>query len=147
QQTRSRESIYGDLATRRSSFWEYEAIANHYGGAAFQHQACVTDSILKATHAKFLKNGSTEVTIKAHGFRTEKRVEYVKVFGRDGKYHPVPVYWDEYLPVQKESQILVMEKAEPEDNEGRKQVNAVVSGWKDRYEDLICRRSVYACRK
>ena len=28
-----------------------------------------------------------------------ERVDYVSVYGRDGYYHDVPVYWTEYIPI------------------------------------------------
>ena len=49
----------------------------------------------------------------AHGYRTEDRVDYVKVWGGDGNCHDVPVHWDEYLPVSRTREMTITERATP----------------------------------
>ena len=51
------------------------------------------------------------VSVQAFGYESYPRVHYETVFGGDGRFHNVPVEWDEYIPVQKTSKIKIM-KAE-----------------------------------
>lgn len=98
QQIRSQEDIYGHDMQRESAFWEHEALANFWGDSHFKHPDCVTQCILKTQQSKGSNDKST-ITVSAYGYRTVTRVNYVSVWGGDGRLHEVPVYWDEYLPV------------------------------------------------
>jgi len=89
---------------RISCFWEHEAVANYRGMDQFQHRDCVTQSLL---HARLESRGTVHVTAK--GFRRVERTTSVEVFGPDGKFHKVPVHWDEYLPVEKVTVMQVRE--------------------------------------
>lgn len=116
QQHRSHADIYKDVYGRTSSFWEHESIANYFGEQRFQHQACVTRSILK-TESKQESDGTQTVRVAAHGYRGDNRVDYVSVHGADGRYHQVPVEWVEYSAVQQDSSIIVQESAKQDDEE------------------------------
>ena len=98
QQIRSHEDIYGRRMKKRSAFWEHEALANFWGNTYFQHPSCVTDCILKTT-SKVGKDNKSIIKVTAHGYRTKQHVKYVSTFGGDGRWHNVPVHWDEYIPV------------------------------------------------
>ena len=89
-----------------TSFWEHEAVANHIGGQAFQHPSSVTENLLKTTASKS-RDGSTTVTVTAHGYEGIPMVDILPVYGNDGYWHDVPVPWTEYLPVSKDSTIVV----------------------------------------
>jgi hypothetical protein len=41
-----------------------------------------------------------------------ERVDYISTFGGDGRFHNVPVYWLEYIPVQKQTIIEMRESEE-----------------------------------
>lgn len=112
QQTCTHEDIYNDN-TKQLSFWEHEAIANFYGDGHFKHPQCVTRSILKTTTVS-RENGVSKILASAHGFRTQSRISYVKVFGGDGNWHNVAVKWDEYLPICNSSLISFAESEEIE---------------------------------
>ena len=103
QQTRTNASIYGKKGSPRSAFWEHESLANYYGDSRFEHPDCITPNILKTRCVRRNSSGSATVEVTAYGFRGVDRVEYVSVYGDDGKWHNVPVEWVEYLPVQKTS--------------------------------------------
>ena len=45
--------------------------------------------------------------VTASGFRCIDRLKHVKVNGRDGKEHEVPVPWQEYVGVQNSVDMLV----------------------------------------
>lgn len=98
QQIRPQHDIYGHDMRRSSTFWEHEALANYWGNKYFEHSSCVTDCILKT---KQVKTGDEESTINvtAYGYRSEDRVTYISKYGGDGRWHDVPVYWQEYIPV------------------------------------------------
>ncbi len=98
QQIRSHEDIYGTKMKKRSAFWEHEALANFWGATYFQHPSCVTECILKTT-SQLGQDDKSIVRVTAHGFRAEHHIEYIARLGGDGRWHNVPVHWDEYLPV------------------------------------------------
>ena len=50
-----------------------------------------------------------EVSVTAHGFRAEARVDYVEVPGGDGHLHDVPVEWIAYLPVARTTALRVLD--------------------------------------
>lgn len=113
QQIRPQHDIYGHDMMRSSIFWEHEALANFWGQNKFQHSDCVTDCILK-TESEQGEDSST-ITVYAHGYRAEQRIEYVSVFGADGRFHSVPVDWDEYIPVTGQGTIQIKEDNDAED--------------------------------
>ena len=108
QQIRPAHDIYGIDMPRQSSFWEHEALANFWGNKHFKHPECVTDCILK-TKVHRSKGEKARITVFAHGYRVEKRLTFVEKMGGDGRYHKVPVYWNEYLPVTGTGEIDIKE--------------------------------------
>ncbi len=114
QQIRPLHDIYGRDMKAESSFWEHESLANFWGHDRFKHPDCVTDCILK-TGRRQLSDGESIIDVKAYGYRTEPRVTYVRKFGGDGRYHNVPVQWDEYLPVVGEGSFHIREDSQSED--------------------------------
>lgn len=108
QQIRSQQDIYGRDMQCHSAFWEHEALANFWGQDKFKHPQCVTDSILKTRECK-QGDGSTILEVFAHGYRSVKRLTYVSRRGGDGRYHQVPVYWNEFLPVTGKGSIRMTE--------------------------------------
>ena len=108
QQIRPHEAIYGIDSKKRSAFWEHEALANFWGKKHFQHPSCVTDCILKTTSKHNDENKAT-IQVTAHGFRTQPHVDYISRLGGDGRWHDVPVHWDEYLPVVGQGALEIQE--------------------------------------
>lgn len=98
QQIRSQKDIYGQDMPQRSAFWEHEALANFWGQDRFMHPDCVTTCILK-TEQHTGQGGNSWLKVYAHGYKTRQRVTYVSRFGGDGRWHKVPVMWDEYIEV------------------------------------------------
>lgn len=107
QQIRPQSDIYGHDMQRHSSFWEHEALANFWGQDKFKHPNCVTNCILKTEQIG--EGDSSTIKVYAYGYRVEKRLTYVKKYGGDGRWHNVPVYWDEYLPVTGTGNIDIQE--------------------------------------
>ena len=58
----------------------------------------MTDCILKTQEGPTV-NGSKVIYVYAHGHYTVQRVSYISRWGGDGRWHDVPVFWDEYLPI------------------------------------------------
>ena len=135
QQTRTHENIWKDvLADRPASFWERESVANFHGEDKFRHPSCVTRSILK-TQVVQREGGESVVAVTAHGFRGVERIDYKTVYGRDGRWHDVPVKWVEYLPVQRTSNMCLSERSAPSDEFKRRAAAATGS---------VCRRSIFS---
>ena len=110
QQHRSHADIYREVYYTRASFWEEEAVANDYGEEYFKHEACVTPSLLKTTRLGSA-TGAQRVRVRAHGYRTIERTEYVSKMGGDGRMHQVPVHWTEYVPVHRDTLLDFQEVA------------------------------------
>ena len=141
QQHRSHADIYKDLASRRSSFWEHEAIANYFGAQRFQHPDCVTHSILKTT-AMAEADGTQTVRVTAYGYRGVARVDYVSVHGGDNRSHDVPVHWVEYIGVERESGFVVHEVAPEEGDAGEAAWVAAFQGRGVEPRQAVLRRSI-----
>ena len=62
------------------------------------HPDCVTTCILK-TEQHTGQGGNSWLKVYAHGYKTRQRVTYVSRFGGDGRWHKVPVMWNEYIEV------------------------------------------------
>lgn len=99
QQIRPVEAIYGKSGPPRSAFWEHESLANFWGNDHFKHPHCVTDCILK-TREVSSSDGRARLEVTAYGYSATQRLTYVSVLGDDGRFHDVPVYWDEYSDVK-----------------------------------------------
>lgn len=109
QQHKSHEYIYNKGFNTNVSIYEHEAIANSFNINYLKPKNADTPSILKT---KFIcKEGVADrVNIDAYSFNAQRRVTYVSVLGGDGRSHSVPVYWLEYIPVKKTSQMVIEEK-------------------------------------
>lgn len=106
QHHRNYEDIYqGVIDSGDAAFCEQESFANALGEEHFRPGNAATRCILKTRIASRLGEGAM-LTVTAHAFRTEERVEYVSKYGGDGKWHNVPVHWTEYLPVSGKSGVL-----------------------------------------
>ncbi len=131
QQHRSHADIYKDVYTRKSCFWEHEAIANYFGEHQFQHPHCITRNILK-TQSKVESDGTQTIEVTASGYKGEDRRDYVSVYGGDGNMHQVPVNWVEYLEVARESNMVVTEKSTEDEQDN--QQNNVTKDWHSLFE-------------
>lgn len=118
QQIRTQKKIYGNIL-QRSSFWEWESIANFYGEKKFRHPKCVTDCILK-TEARTSGASESIVRVTAHGYSGTPRIDHVPVLGGDGRTHSVPVKWIEYDPVSRTREISIQDRTDRSDDSQRK---------------------------
>ncbi len=81
---------------------EYEVLANLLDESLLVHPDTQTKSILKSKYTKSAQ-GADEARITAYSYDTISRVDVVSVYGGDGHYHDVDVYWDEYIPLEEEN--------------------------------------------
>lgn len=88
------------------SNYEHEVLANAIGTHHFAPQQSATSVMLKASLVK-TKNDTDIVMINASSYEAHHRVDFIPVFGGDGKTHLVPVPWIEYLPIEKNTPIAV----------------------------------------
>lgn len=147
QQHRSHADIYADTSGRAACFWEHETIANYFGERRFQAPECITRSILK-TASRIQPDSSHAVQVTSFGYRGEDRVDYVPVWGGDGRYHDVPVHWVEYESVRSDTQLVTREIDPGLDDEPR---NAEVNRWHSHFQrlgadpaNIVMRRSILA---
>lgn len=93
----------------RSNYTEYEheSLVNALGARRFAPADSATEVILKTAFAS--KTGGTDtVTVTAKSFAALHRVDYIPVWGDDGRLHNVPVPWIEYIPIERESSVAVL---------------------------------------
>ena len=102
-----------------TSFWEHEVMANYIGQDSFRHPESATTNLLRAGSSSS-KNGVSRVSVIAFGYKGIGRVDYVAMLGGDGNWHQVPVPWTEYIPVEKESEMLVTSMPAPEEGSSSK---------------------------
>ncbi len=95
-----------DRVNANYSSYEHEVLANAIGTHHFAPQQSATSVVLKASLVK-TKNDTDIVMINASSYEAHHRVDFIPVFGGDGKTHLVPVPWIEYLPIQKNTPIAV----------------------------------------
>ncbi len=81
------------------SLKESEALANAVDYKYVVHPNTKTQAILKSAFVSS-KDNIDETCITAYSYDIQKRVDIVSVRGGDGRYHNVPVEWDEYLPLE-----------------------------------------------
>jgi hypothetical protein len=89
----------------------YETLA--YRSARFtEPDGAQTPSLYKTALTEKSANGDF-VAVIAYSFAIQPRVHYEGMYGRDGRWHNVPVHWDEYIPLHKQSLIRIV-KADSE---------------------------------
>lgn len=112
QQIRSHKDIYCNDIEEHSSFWEHESLANYLGEDYFKHPSCATNCILKTERQLIMESDASRIKVNAFGYEAVERLTYVSRFGGDGRFHDVPVYWYEYLPVTGTGYYQMMEDNE-----------------------------------
>lgn len=93
------------IAEGNLTSYNFEAMAWRLS-SQFQPDNAGTKSIFKISSAQHSANGDA-VQVCAHAYQTVDRVHIESVYGRDGRWHSVPVHWTEYIPVTKNSTLRV----------------------------------------
>lgn len=106
QQHKAHEYIYQDTYESNFNCFEHEVVANKYNKSVFMPPLGKTEQILK-TFFERRNNDHDVVKVVSHSYDMIKRTEIVMVFGGDGRSHPVPVEWIDYVPVQAENEMSV----------------------------------------
>lgn len=90
-------------------------------GAAYAHSRLfaphesITENIFNVSHYSSRK-GTVRAVIESIGYAGVEHVEYVSCYGKDGRFHDVPVPWVEYVPVSEHTPVMVWkEKNVPPD--------------------------------
>ena len=86
--------------------YEHEILANVIGADKFKPKGSATDVILKARYMCSY-NDTDCVMINAKSYEGHRRVDFIPILGGDGRVHPVPVPWTEYLPIESNTKIAV----------------------------------------
>lgn len=146
QQHKSLEYIYGEEIDANLSTYEHEAMANRFNPNDLKHPAAATPNIYKTSFIS-KHNKTDRVLITAHSFRAERRVTYVTKLGGDGRLHTIPVYWIEYIPVFKETEMSVEESemSRPSFNSGYAgRIQSIIEGLKAGRGDYRFERGLLA---
>ena len=86
--------------------WDSEMMANYIGEQTFMHPESITQNIIRTGNAKDA-DGSTLVNIAAYGYKGIPQVDIITMLGGDGNFHHVPVHWTEYVPVSRNSSMII----------------------------------------
>ena len=86
-----------DLA-QKYSYKECEALSNKINVKYVAHPETKTLSILKSSFVRSERD-IDEICITAYSYDIIPRVDIVPVHGGDGRWHNVPVPWDDYIPL------------------------------------------------
>lgn len=112
QQTVTQEYLYKDLYSSYVSFFEHEHVVNSMDINKFRHKESATRNILK-TKVVRSSDHKDVVQVTAYGYKSVPRVDYVSRLGRDGRMHVIPIPWNEYIPVDKQTNVEI--NVTPED--------------------------------
>ena len=88
------------------SFKECEVLANAVDYKYVVHPRTKTQAILKSNYVG-TDNNVDETCITAYSYDIAQRVDYVPVYGGDGRFHDVSVVWDEYLPLESQHNFYI----------------------------------------
>lgn len=80
-------------------------------GQHFAHGKSITDNIFNVSSCDY-QEGVIHAVIEAIGFSGTEHVDYVPVWGGDGRWHNVPVPWVEYSEVVRHTPVEVWKEKE-----------------------------------
>ena len=107
QQHRDYDQITNPKYKGTVSLYEAEILSNFMDPEIFKPEECDTNLVLKAELNSH--HGQVNIfDITAHGFKAIPKLEVVPKLGGDGRVHGVPVHYFEYEPVEKLSQVVVI---------------------------------------
>ena len=88
------------------SYKECEALANKVSAEYVVHPSTKTHAILKSSFVNS-KNDIDEICVSAYSYDIISRVDFIPVHGGDGRWHNVPVHWDDYIPLEATNNFFV----------------------------------------
>lgn len=92
--------------SQRYSYKECEALSNKVSAEYVVHPKTKTRAILKASFVSS-ENEIDEICISAYSYDIIPRVDFIPVHGGDGRWHNVPVPWDDYIPLEATNNLFV----------------------------------------
>lgn len=112
-QTLPSEYIYRDIYNTKPKLnnFEYENILNGLKFSALDvihPNSSQTKNIINTKFIQKNEDSSESVLVNSWGYEIIKRVENVQIYGGDGLFHTIPVEWDEYIRVDKQTKVSVM---------------------------------------
>ena len=91
------------------SYKMYESLSNKIPPQYVVHPKTQTPAILKTSFVNS-KNDIDEISVLAYSYDIIPRIDFVMVHGGDGRWHSVPVPWDDYIPLQETKRFFVSTK-------------------------------------
>lgn len=121
---------------------EAEVLANFFNEKIFMPDECGTHLILKAEHVKTIGKADI-VNIHSYGYQLIPRIENVTKMGGDGFPHIVPVPWTEYIPVEKETPMVIIDcgGSKEEFSQNQEKIQQVVSRYSSN-SDILYQRGL-----
>ena len=92
--------------SQKYSYKEYEALSNKVSAEYVVHPKTKTHAILKSSFVNS-KNDIDKICICAYSYDIIPRVDFIPVHGGDGRWHNVPVPWDDYIPLEATNNFFV----------------------------------------
>ena len=89
---------------------ECEALSYAVSTEYTVHPSTKTQAILRSVPVRS-EGGVDEICIKSFSYDIVPRVDYVSVHGDDGRWHSVPVPWDDYIPLTSSHSFFVASEA------------------------------------
>lgn len=91
---------------QKYSYKECEALSNKISTEYVVHPRTKTPAILKSSFVNS-KNNIDEICVFAYSYDIIPRVDFIPVHGGDGRWHNVPVPWDDYVPLENTNNFFV----------------------------------------
>ena len=108
QMHKTLDYIYDRNTLTNVSYPEHEVIANGLDDICFRPEGADPSLPLLLKAGFINKQGEFDnVNVHAYSYKTTPRTDYVKVFGRDGFNHNVPVHWTEYTRLDSDNTIQI----------------------------------------
>ncbi len=92
--------------SQKYSYQECEALSNKVSTEYVVHPQTKTPAILKSSFVG-TTNDIDEICISAYSYNIVPRIDIIPVRGEDGKWHNVPVPWDDYVPLEQTNHFFV----------------------------------------
>lgn len=93
-------------SAQKYSYKECESLANLANVRAFVHPNTKTQAILKSAYVSS-RHSVDEVSVTAFSYDIIPQIDFVPVLGGDGRWHSVPVPWDQYIPLEECTHVFV----------------------------------------
>lgn len=121
QQFKGEEHVFQNSFDSNYTSYEEETLANSFSKEVFMPEGSITQQILKIESRK--KIGKSDLlNIRSYAYRGIEHVDFIPTKGGDGKWHNVPVKWIEYIPISKDTSLVVKEA-----NKTNSEINSLVN--------------------